>query len=130
SGKEPNELARFDDYREVAPGVWLPFREVRTHAWASDERGKRSVVRSELAVLEARTGVDLADRCSRLLPREGDRVQDQRFSAPVWYQYSTARTDDEIRTLADAEYKKQLQGQEEFKRIVKPFDDLVGKPAP
>jgi RNA polymerase sigma factor (sigma-70 family) len=130
SGKEPNELAVFDDYREVAPGVWLPFREVRTHGWASDERGKHSVVRSELVVLEARTGVDLADRCAKLLPREGDRVQDQRFATAVNLVHSAKRTDEEIRKLADAEYKKQLQGQEEFKRIVKPLDDLVGKPAP
>ena len=25
---EPNELVQFDDYREVSPGVWLPFHEV------------------------------------------------------------------------------------------------------
>jgi hypothetical protein len=74
SGEEPNELARFDDFREVAPGVWLPFREVRTHTGASDMPGKSSVVRSELVVLEARTGVDLAVRCARLLPKEGDTV--------------------------------------------------------
>jgi RNA polymerase sigma factor (sigma-70 family) len=127
---EPNELARFDDYREVSPGVWIPFREVRTHPWVSDQRGKHSVVRSELVVTEARTGVDLAERYARLLPKEGDRVQDQRFAAPIWYEYSATRTDEEIRRLADAEYKKQLQGQEAFKRVVEPFDALVGKPAP
>jgi thiol-disulfide isomerase/thioredoxin len=130
SGKEPNELARFDDYREVAKDVWLPFREVRTHGWASDKPGKESVVRSELAVTEARTDVDLAERYAKLLPREGDTVQDQRFAAAVNLAHSDKRTDDEVRTLADAEYKKQLQGQEEFKRIVKPLDALVGKPAP
>jgi thiol-disulfide isomerase/thioredoxin len=129
-GKEPNELARFDDYREVAPGVWLPFREVRTHGWASDERGKHSVVRSELVVMGARTDVDLAERYTKLLPREGDRVQDQRFATAVNLMHSATRTDDEIRKLADAEHKKQLQGQEEFKRLVRPLDDLVGKPAP
>jgi thiol-disulfide isomerase/thioredoxin len=130
SGKEPNELARFDDYREVAKDMWLPFREVRTHGWASDKPGKESVVRSELAVTEARTDVDLAERYAKLLPREGDTVQDQRFAAAVNLAHSDKRTDDEVRTLADAEYKKQLQGQEEFKRIVKPLDALVGKPAP
>jgi RNA polymerase sigma factor (sigma-70 family) len=130
SGEEPNELARFDDSREVSPGVWIPFREVRTHGWASDQRGKHSVVRSELVVTEARPDVDLAERYARLLPKEGDRVQDQRFAAPIWYEYSAERTDEEIRKLADAEYRKQLQGQEEFKRVVKPFDALVGKPAP
>jgi RNA polymerase sigma factor (sigma-70 family) len=130
SGKEPNELAVFEDYREVAPGVWLPFRETRTYSWASDQRGKRSVVRSELVVTEARTGMDLAERYAKLLPREGDRVQDQRFAAAVDLAHSATRTDDEVRKLADAEHKTQLKGQEEFKRIVKPLGDLVGKPAP
>jgi RNA polymerase sigma factor (sigma-70 family) len=130
SGREPNELAVFDDYRQVAPGVWLPFRETRTHAWASDQRGKHSVVRSELVVTEARTGVDLAERYARLLPREGDRVQDQRFAAAVNLAHNATRTDDEVRKLADAEHKKQLEGQEEFKRIVKQLGDLVGQPAP
>jgi thiol-disulfide isomerase/thioredoxin len=44
--------------------------------------------------------------------------------------HSAKRGDDEIRKLANAEYKKLLQDQEEFKRIAKPLDDLVGKPAP
>src|SRR5262249_8009305 len=123
----PNELVQFDDYREVSPGVWLPFREVRSYGFG---KNLTKLGRSELVVTEARTGVDLADRCTRLLPREGDRVQDQRFAAPIWYQYSATRADEEIRKLADAEYKQQLQGQEEFRRIVRPLDALVGKPAP
>ena len=128
--KEPFDLVLFDDYREIAKGVWLPFREVRTHEWASDKPGKHSVQRSELVVTEARTGVDLAVRCAALLPKEGDAVQDQRFAAAVNLVHSDKRSDDEIRKLAAAEYKKQLEGQEEFKRIVKPLDDLVGKQAP
>src|SRR5262245_51252637 len=63
--------------------VWLPFRETRTHSWASAKAGKHSVVRSELVVTEVRTGVDLAERYAKLLPREGEAIQDQRFSAAV-----------------------------------------------
>lgn len=78
---------------------------------------------------EAKTGVDLADRYIRLLPKEGDRVQDQRFAAPVDYAYSPKRTDEEIRKSADAKHKEALRDREEFKRIVAPLDALVGKPA-
>jgi thiol-disulfide isomerase/thioredoxin len=120
----PNELARFDDYREVAPGVWLPFREARTHDAGNTLR------RTELVIIAARTDTDLTARYAGLLPRVGDQVQDQRFSAAVNLVHGDKRTDDEIRKLADAEYRKQLQGQEEFQRIVKPLDALVGKPAP
>src|SRR5262249_44382813 len=44
--------------------------------------------------------------------------------------YSPARTDEEIRKAADDKYKAALRDQEEFNRIVKPLDALVGKPAP
>jgi thiol-disulfide isomerase/thioredoxin len=119
-----NELARFDDYREVAPGVWLPFREARTFFDGDTLR------RIELVVTAARTNTDLSGRYAGLLPKEGDRVQDQRFAAAVNLVYSSKRSDDEVRKLADAEYKKQLQDREEFKRIVKPLGALVGKTAP
>jgi thiol-disulfide isomerase/thioredoxin len=127
---QANELALFEDYRQVAPGVWLPFRETRTHSWVSEKRGKHSIVRSELAVMEARTGVDLNDRCTRLLPKEGEQVQDQRFGGAVDYAYSTVRKDDEIRAIAAAKNKKNLEEQEEARKMIAPYDALVGKPAP
>jgi thiol-disulfide isomerase/thioredoxin len=122
----PNELVQFHDYREVSPGVWLPYHEVRSVGYGNGGWLRRS----ELVVTEARTGVDLAERYASLLPKEGDRVQDQRFAAAVDLTYSAKRTDEEIRELADAEYKRQLEGQEEFKRLVKPLNDLFGQPAP
>lgn len=125
-----NELAQFDDYREVAPSVWLPFRETRTHSWVSEERRKHSIARSELVVTDARAGVDLSARCARLLPKEGEKVQDQRFGGAVEYAYSARRTDDEIRAQAAAKNKKNSDGQEELKGILQPYDALVGKPAP
>jgi hypothetical protein len=75
---EPNEFVQFDDYRQVAPGVWLPYREVRTFPHASATPGKHLLNRSELVVEEVRTDRDLATRYAELLPKAGDRVQDQR----------------------------------------------------
>jgi thiol-disulfide isomerase/thioredoxin len=128
---EPNELIQFDDYREVAPGVWLPFREVRSFPHSSETaKNKHLLRRSELIVEAAKTDLDLAGRYTQLLPREGDPVQDQRFAAPVNYRYDPRRSDEEIQKMAEAEFKKSLQGQEEFKRVVQPLNALVGKPAP
>jgi RNA polymerase sigma factor (sigma-70 family) len=127
----PNELVRFDDYTEIAPGVWLPFREVRSVPYPSETaKDKHLLRRTELLVEQVRTDTDLSDRYARLLPKEGDRVQDQRFAAAVDYQYSARRTDEEIRKLADAEYQERLKGQEEVKRALQPLDALVGKQAP
>ena len=75
---EPNELVQFDDYREVAPGVWLPYREIRSFPQASETPGKHVLRRSELVVKEVRTDRDLAGRYAELLPKDGDRIQDQR----------------------------------------------------
>ena len=127
---EPNELAMFDDYREVAPGVWLPFEEVRVFRHASDEvPHEHKLLRSELHVEQVRTDQVLADRFSSLLPKDGDQIQDQRFQVPVDFEFRADRSDDEIRKRAEAEYTKRLEGQEIVKRLVQPIQDLVGKPA-
>ena len=126
-----NELVRFDDYREIAPAVWLPFREVRTFPHGSETvRGKSKVIRSELCVEEARTDRDLSDEFARLLPKDGDRVHDLRFDVPVNFAYRASRTDEEIRKLADAEREKRREGQENMKRLLAPVAALVGREAP
>jgi RNA polymerase sigma factor (sigma-70 family) len=125
-----NELAEFDDYREVAPGVWMPFREVRVFPHASETKGKRLLRRSELMVREIRTDVSLVERYAQLLPKEGDRVQDQRFGFPVNLDHRAERTDAEFRAMA-AEKQEELQkAQEKTKELLQPLEDMVGKPAP
>jgi hypothetical protein len=74
---EPNEFVQFDDYRQVAPGVWLPYREIRTFPHASETPGKHLLNRSELVVEEVRTDRDLATRYAELLPKAGDQVQER-----------------------------------------------------
>jgi RNA polymerase sigma factor (sigma-70 family) len=126
-----NELVLFDDYREIVPGVWLPFREVRAFPHASEtDRNKRMLRRSELSVEAVKTDLSLADRFAPLLPKEGDPVQDQRFIVPIDLKYRANQADEEIRNLAAAEYDRRLKGQEVMKRLVQPVAAMVGKPAP
>jgi thiol-disulfide isomerase/thioredoxin len=128
----PSEFVLFEDYREISPGVWLPFRETRTFPHASQTvQGKRLLRRSELVVEEVRTDLNLADRCTKLLPTEGDHVQDQRFIVPIDYEYGGRFSDDnEIRKLAQAQYSKMLEGQEFINRLTGPIAAMAGKPAP
>ena len=83
----------------------------------------------ESAVLAANTSfytdLSLADRFAPLLPKEGERVQDQRFIVPIDFDYRANRTDEEIRKLAEAEYNKRLQGAEFVKRLIQPIAALV-----
>jgi RNA polymerase sigma factor (sigma-70 family) len=127
----PNELILFDDYREVAAGVWLPFREVRAFPHASETvPGKKMLIRSELRVESVRTDQELADRLAQMMPKDGDPVQDQRYVAPVDYEYRADRTDGEVRKLAEAAYSRRLEGTAIVKRLVEPIGVMVGKAAP
>jgi hypothetical protein len=98
----PNELMRFRDYREVAPGVWVPFREDRvfTHP-AGNGQKRRKYIHLWAAVQEVRTDVDLTDSVEKLRPSDGDPVQDQRFGAVINYPFRRERTEHELLVLAD-----------------------------
>lgn len=129
--EEPNSLVRFDDYREVAPGVWVPFVEAHTFAWGSEKaKGKFQLIRNERRVTTARFGVDLSDRYATLLPRPGDPVQDQRFAAAVNTKYDPVRPDADIQKEADKTYAERLKDAELVKQLTEPVARLVGKPAP
>lgn len=124
-------LARFDDYREVAPGVWVPFAEAYVFAWASEvAKGKHQLVRHEVRVTAARTGVNQSDRYAALLPRRGDPVQDQRFAAAVDIKFDPDRPDADIRKEADAARAKRVKDAELLREVTEPVDRLLNKPAP
>lgn len=127
----PNELIRFRDYREVAVGVWIPFREDRafTHR-AEADRKRHKYIRLWVEVQEVRTDVDLTERLESLRPREGERIQDQRFGVVVDYEYKRDRKLGEVLQLVDAQRQKQLADAELVKRAIAPIAALVGKPAP
>ena len=122
-------LVRFDDYREVAPGLWIPFTEAEVFSHSSDTKGKRKLLRTETRVTLAKIGTDLTARYAALLPQTGDTVQDQRFAAAVNTHFDPKRPDSEIQGEADAAYARQLEDAEYVKEVLKPLTLLVGKPA-
>ncbi|MDR3621052.1 MAG: sigma-70 family RNA polymerase sigma factor [Paludisphaera borealis] len=120
------EYIVFDDYREIAPGVWLPFRETRAFPHAENK-----IFRSELRVEEVGIDRDLAGRFAELAPKEGDSVKDERFAATIDYKFSAKVGDDEIHERAEAEHASRLEAEELPKaRAKKAFAAMVGKPAP
>ncbi len=122
-------LVQFDDYREVAPGVWVPFTEAEVISHPSETKGKRKMLRTETRVTLAQTGTDLAARYAALLPQAGDTVQDQRFAAAVNTKFDPMQPDAEIQAKADAAYAVRLEDAEHIKEVLKPLTLLVGKPA-
>ena len=127
---KPSEYMRFSEFREVAPGVWLPLREARTQTRYGDKPGVKNIERYELRVDQMRADVDLAGRYAQLLPKPGEKVQDQRFGAAIDYEFDPARTDTAIRAEADAKSRKQQENGEYLKKMLEPLDKLVGQPAP
>ena len=127
----PNELIRFRNYREIAPGVWIPFREDRafTHPAAMD-RKRRKYIRLWVAVDEVRTDVDLTERVNSLRPREGEPIQDQRFGVVINYSYKPGRRQSELWELVDAERRKPNVDATRLEKMMAPVEALVGKPAP
>ncbi len=127
---KPNELIRFRDYREVAPNVWIPFREDRAFTHSAGAAGNRfKYIRLWVAVQDARTDFDLTETIQKLQPKEGEHVQDQRFGVPVEYNFQRDRTQREILELVDAKRQKYISDAA-LRTITAPVEELVGKPAP
>jgi thiol-disulfide isomerase/thioredoxin len=130
-GYRPNELICFRDHREVAPDVWVPFREDRafTHPVAG-RPGRRKYIRLWAAVQKVRTDFELSETIARLEPKDGDRVgQDQRFGLPAGYEYRADRTPREMLELVAAE--RQTPAMQGFLgSLTWPIENQVGRAAP
>lgn len=102
----PSQLLRFRDYREVAPGVWIPFREDLSVTHAADTNRKRfKYTHFWLDVQEVRTDVDLTDAIEKLRPKEGDRIVDRRYGVILEYEFRSGRTERELMDMVEAARK-------------------------
>ena len=127
----PWRLFEFDDYREIAPGSWYPFK-VRSAGWSHNDKNEQyySFYNTESVVEEVRTDrKDLKSVWLPLLPNDGDEVQDQRFSLPVNYAYRQDRTDDEIATLVHTAIFEQAKSAMSWAKRRSPLNTMVGKSA-
>lgn len=130
SNAVPHKLIRFSDYREISPDIWIPFREEKSSwSYSTDTKAKQDFdyVRSELIVEEVKTDFDLTKTIAELMPKDGERIGDRRFTIPVSYEYRADRTREEILDLVAAQMKERERFQEQF---IKPIEAMVGKPAP
>ena len=109
----PKLLVRFRDFREIAPGIWWPYREDRAQGYPLD--GGFKCFHATFVVEELRTDLDLTERVNELKPKEGEQVRDLRYAAPVEYEYAPDITEAEILKRVD----KQLQKQRENKGVSK-----------
>jgi hypothetical protein len=96
----------FDDYREVAPGRWLPFQQfVMRYTLRATEPVPES--RAEQTVTAVSVNEPLPDELFQIELRDGVEVRtDWRYDPPIHYTYSKAQTESERLELRDLERKK------------------------
>ncbi len=75
----PEELIRLTDYREVKPDVWIPFEEERVVGYPAGP-SKSDYIKTRIIVEAVEFDRSLAKTISKLKPKDGDAVQDRRFS--------------------------------------------------
>ncbi len=114
------------DYREVAPGCWLPMMQ-GYELYDQDRRGESYLqVRHDVNVLEARINEKLPDELFQMEFKEGVKVVDARFGGVVTYPYKANRTDEEWREIIEKARKQ--PGRKAKEKQSK--NALIGKPAP
>ena len=98
--RQPLQLYCFRDYREVAPGIHIPFREDSVLAWPEFSLpGHFKFHRVWVVVDDVRLNVNLANMAQRLLPKDGDKIDDQRFAFPLKYDFNSNRLPNYTRQL-------------------------------
>ena len=125
---QPLRIIRFRDFRQIAPGIWWPYREDSAVGFSS--RNGFEYIRSECVVDEVRTDLDLSEAVKSIQPKERERVQDQRYAFTVNYEYRADRTEAEILKMVEAECEKRRQNQEILNQLEEPIEKIVGQPAP
>jgi beta-lactamase regulating signal transducer with metallopeptidase domain/thiol-disulfide isomerase/thioredoxin len=127
----PGKLYEFSDYREIAPQSWFPF-EVRMSGWLHNEKSENyyDFHASIARVTEVATNrTDLKSIWEPLLPKEGEKVQDQRFAVPVDYVYKQDRTTAEIEALVNENLFLFAKSEIMFDERRNPLNKLLNKPA-
>ena len=121
----------FDDYRQVGPGRWVPWK-VRMDVYDVNG-GPSSVARktSKTTILEVKADEPLRDDFFRLEMKEGVRVTDYRFDLPeeltVGYAYKAGRTEAEFQALHEAERKDLAKHREAFRGLTAKVAARVGR---
>jgi thiol-disulfide isomerase/thioredoxin len=128
----PFDLDTFDDYRQIAPGRWFPFR-VQSAGWQPNEQHQRryDCSTSESIVTEvALDRDDLQKYWADALPKKGEKIQDQRYGVPVEYDYGDDLTVDEIQERVNDRLFEFARSAILIDERTRPIEKMIGKPAP
>jgi len=120
--KRPWVIHNLNDYREVVPGLWIPFEQGYSFV---DRAGKATSTR-QLKLVDARANEPLDDALFKVELKEGVQVADYMHDPPLFYKFKADRTPEEFQAIVD-EHKRDNGAWQKQKAI---RDELVGTQAP
>jgi thiol-disulfide isomerase/thioredoxin len=83
------------DYKELAPGCWLPIQQGVSFINVDDKGNAFESARNELRILDARVNEPLPATLFAVEFKEGERINDQTAEPPVSYRHKETFTADE-----------------------------------
>jgi thiol-disulfide isomerase/thioredoxin len=83
------------DYKEAAPGCWLPMRQGVSFISVDDKGEAFESARNELEILDAKVNEALPAAIFAVEFKEGERINDQTAEPPVTYRYKETFTSEE-----------------------------------
>ncbi len=108
----------FDDYREVAPGCWMPFKQTMD-GFNMDAPEMFLASRSEQTVSEVAVNQPLDDDQFRIELTEGSKVDDMRYDPFIRYTYRMDQTEAERVALCEAAKEKKATDDERQYGVIK-----------
>ncbi len=128
----PGSLYVFSDYREIAPQQWYPFK-VSSSGWHHNDENSQNYSYHNSTTTVTEVTVDRSDLkgyWTPLLPKEGEKIQDQRFAVAVDYTYRKDRTIEEIEALVSEQFFMFAESEALLAERRVPLNQMLNKPAP
>lgn len=120
----------FDDFRELAPGCWLPFK-TRFRSYNTDSGVPKLAVVSTGRVVEAVVNPTLPDALFEHEIPDGANVStDWRYDPPIRYTYHKEQTAADLEKLAATARAQQEEGRKVLDEIQKGVDERLGQTLP
>jgi beta-lactamase regulating signal transducer with metallopeptidase domain len=114
----PSNQHTFEDYREVAPGCWLPFRHTFDR-YDLETPNAPLVAHTEQTVTEVAVDQPVPQELFRIELNEGIHVDDARYQPLISYAYRRDQTEAERVALCEAEKQKRAKEEEKHYGVIK-----------
>lgn len=126
----PTMVQKFDDYREVAPGCWLPFRQTYDGFNVESPESFHSS-HSEQFVTDVAVNEPPDDELFRIELKDGVYVAtDWRYDPIIRYTYRKDQTEQQRQALCETARQQQAETDEDMKRRRAVIESRIGQTPP